>query len=267
MRSSMEQMKIACAWCRKDLGRKEASVSSGEITYGICSKCAIDATSFKPRTSEFDDFSAGTPITVLKHLDDAGSAHLFYDLNVTTLELGCNNGEFMTARASFVGGKEQQIADIAASYPTGKRFTWDSSSLQIAGAANADFRALTLTVNESIEAMHTLNGSAFPSRNKRTGQRTIEVSGTYVFDNQTEFQKFKDQTEQSMVVSFAGPTEIASGYLDEIIIDMPAVRYTELKPVAGNTGKIEASFTASAKYLTTSATAIEFTLRNLQDGY
>lgn len=222
---------------------------------------------FKPAQSDFDDFSASVPITFLKHLDDAGSAHLFYDLNITTLELGCTNGEFMTARASFVGGKEQQIADIAASYPTGKRFTWDSSSLELGGAANADFRSLTITVNENIEAMHTLNGSAYPSRNKRTAQRTIEVSGTYVFDDQTEYQKFKDQTEQSLIVSFAGPTEIASGYLDLVTLNMPALRYTELKPVAGNTGKIEASFTASAKYLSTSATALEVTLRNLQAGY
>lgn len=222
---------------------------------------------FKPRTADFDRYSAGNPITLLKHLDDAGSAHLFYNLNATTLELGCTNGEFMTARCSFVGGSFQQIADIAASYPTGKRFTWDSSSLQIAGAGNADFRNLTITVNENIEAMHTINGTAYPSRCKRTAQRTVEVSGTYVFDNQVEYQKFLDQSEQELVVSFDGPTEIASGYTDQIVVTLPALRYTELKPVAGNTGKIEVSVTGSGKYLTTSATAMQIDLRNLQAGY
>lgn len=222
---------------------------------------------FKPATADFDKYSAGIPFTYLKHLNDAGSAHLFYNLNATTLELGCTNGEFMTARMSVVGGSIQQIADIAASYPSGKRFTWDSSSLQLSGTANADFRNLTITINENIEAMHTINNSAYPSRCKRTAQRTIEVAGTYIFDDQVEYQKFLDQSEQAMVLSFNGPSEIASGYTDQVILNLPALRYTELKPVAGNTGKIEVSVTGSGKYLTTSATALEVTLRNLQDAY
>jgi len=228
---------------------------------------AIYTHTFKPATSDFDQYSAGKPITYLKHLDDTGSASLFYNLNISQVEMGCANGEFMTATATFVGGSFQQIADITASYPTGKRFTWDSSSLELGGAANADFRDLNITINENIEAMHTLNNSAYPSRNKRTGQRTIEVSGTVVFDNQTEYQKFIAQTEQSFKVTFKGSTEIQSGYYDTITMDMPALRYSDFKPVAGSAGKIEVGFTASAKYLATSATAIQIDLINTQAGY
>lgn len=228
---------------------------------------ALFTHTFKPATADFDDFSAGKPITYLKHLNDAGSATLFYNLNVSQLELSCANGEFMMATATFVGGTFQQIADISASYPTGKRFTWDQSSLQLGGAANADFRDLTITMNEQIEAMHTLNNSTYPSRCKRTGQRTIEVSGTVIFDDQTEYQQFISQAEQSFVVSFRGSVEVQSGYYDTVTIDMPALRYSEFKPVAGNTGKIEVGFTANAKYLATSATAMEITLVNTQAGY
>ena len=256
-----------------DLIINAKSIPLGVLLRGIMGAASVSANSslfdhvFEPRTSDFDDFSAGDPLTYFKYMDDGGSAMLFYDLNINVLELGVTNGEFLTAKASFVGGNFSQNADIAASYPTGKRFTWDISSIQVGGAANADLRALTITITENIEAMHTINGSAFPSRVKRVGERTIEVGGTLIFDDQTEYQNFVSQAEQSMIASFAGPVNVGSGGPDEIVIDMPALRYTEFKPVAGGPGKIEVEFTGSAKYLSTSATAIQITLTNTQAVY
>lgn len=228
---------------------------------------ALFTHTFKPRTSDFDKFSAGNPLTYLKHLDDAGSATLFYNLNISQLELGCANGEFLTANATFVGGTFQQIADVAAAFPAGKRLAWDSSSLQVNDAANPDFRDLTITINEQLEAMHTLNASPYPSRVKRTARRTIEVAGTYIFDNQTEYQKFIDQSEQPLIVHFESSTQVQSGYNEACTIIIPALRYKELKPTAPGTGKIEVGFTADAKYSTTSATAIHIEVRNTISGY
>lgn len=251
-----------------DLTINAKSIPLGVLLRGLMGAASVTLTDsvynheFKPRTSDFDDYSAGDPLTYFKYMDDGGSATLFYNLNVSALELGCNAGEFLTAKASFVGGSFQQNVDIAAAFPTGKRFTWDTSSLQLGGAANGDIKALTITINEGVEAMHTINNSDYPSRVKRTSERTIEVGGTIIFDNQTEYQNFIAQTEQSFKVSFAGPVDVGSGGPDEIVIDMPALRYSDFKPVAGAAGKTEVGFTASAKYLSTSATAIEVTLTN-----
>lgn len=43
-------MKRVCAWCKKSLGHDEEFSSSGCITHGICSPCAIKITGYKPRT-------------------------------------------------------------------------------------------------------------------------------------------------------------------------------------------------------------------------
>jgi hypothetical protein len=43
-------MKRVCAWCQKVLPPKEAFASRGDVTHGICSRCAIKLTSYKPRT-------------------------------------------------------------------------------------------------------------------------------------------------------------------------------------------------------------------------
>jgi len=222
---------------------------------------------FKSAQADFDEFSAHDPMSYFKYMDDGGSASLFYNLNIGAMEFGAENGEFLTAKASFVGGKFSQNADIAASYPTGKRFTWDVSSLQINGVTNGNLKALSIVSDDSLEPMHTINNSPYPSHVLRSAERVIEVSGTIIFKNQTEWQKFIAGTEQPFKASFGGVTAISSGYIDEIILEMPALRYSEFKPVGAGPGKTEVGFTAEAKYHTGSATALQVTLTNTQAVY
>jgi len=238
------------------LGKPSTVTSTGIYTH-----------TFKPRTSDFGTYAANVPVTYLKDLNDGGSASLFQDLNGSTLELGIAQGEFLKATVGFVGGKDSQIAAVAASYETGKRWTWNVASLSIGGTAKPEAMDLTVKVDEALEAQHTLSGSKYPSRIKRTGMRTIEVSGTIKFDSQTEYQAFLAQSERSMVMTLTGPTEIQSGYYETLTIKTPALRWRELKPVVGGPGQIEASVSGTGKYLTTSATALEMVLVNTLAGY
>jgi len=227
----------------------------------------IYAHTFKPRTTEFDSKSANIPFTLHKYLDDGGSASLFYDLNANGIEIGISNGELLMANLEIVGGKFQQIERIAAAYPTGKQWTWDSTSVSIAEAGIDEIKQLTIKTSESIEAMHTLNGSVFPSRNKRTGFRTIEINGTMTFDNQNEYQQFLNQAERVLDVTFTGATEIQSGYNDTVRIIVPLMRHTEYKPVAGAVGEIEVSFNSKGIYSSDSGTALQITLTNTKAAY
>ena len=256
-----------------DLSINAKAIPLGVLLRGLMGAASTSAVGsltahlFKPRTADFDDYSAGDPLTYLKDMDAGGSATLFYDLNIGAIEFGASNGEFITAKASFVGGKHQWIADVSPSFPSGKRLTWDNSSLQIDGSAVDNFRDLTMTFNESLEGMHTLDNSVFPSRVKRTANRTIEIGGTIVFDNQDEYEKFIDQTEAPFKVCFAGAIDVGSGGTEKIEFDFPLLRYTDFKPVAAGAGKTEVSFTGMAKYSATSATAAAVTLTNTQTAY
>jgi len=233
----------------------------------IVNSGALYAHTFKPRTSEFDQYSANIPFTMHKYLDDAGSASLFYDLNANGIELGISNGELLMANLEVVGGNFEQLANVAAAYPTGKQWTWDAASISIAAAGVDEIKQLTVKTNESIEAMHTLNGSVFPSRNKRTGFRTVEISGTMTFDNQNEYQEFLNQTERALDVTFTGATEIQSGYYDTVRMIVPLFRHTEYKPVIGAVGEIEVSFSSKGVYSANSGTALQVTLTNTKAAY
>lgn len=228
---------------------------------------------FTPTTSDWSTKLAHQPCTVYKHLSDAGSAHVYYDLNGSAIEFSCSAGEFLMASVSFVGGKEEQTAAVSAIYPDEKRWAWDVASVQIAPTSGAalsaldQFMDLTITIDEQLEAQYTLNAAKTPSRIKRTGFRTVEVSGTLKFDDQSEYQQFKAQSERAMEIFFRGNTEVSSGVRETLKIVIPALRYREFGPAADGPGPIEVGFTGAGKYHTGSGTAIEITLVNTQDAY
>lgn len=223
---------------------------------------------FKPRTADFDNYAASIPLNIVKNLGDTGSAHQYYDMVANKLSFGIANGELYKLSMGVMGGKYSQIAAPAATLPTGDTvFSWNVSSLSLGGSANVDMKELSVEVDESLENIHTLNGSKYPSRTKRSGFRKIAISGTLVFDDQTEYQKFVAQTEQNLTVTLTNGTQIQSGYYEAFTIKAPLARYTEFPIAAGGPGKIEVGFTSKANYSTTSATALEIVLVNSKAAY
>lgn len=222
---------------------------------------------YQPPTSDYDTtYSAKRPVTIVKNLE-VGSAEQFSDLNAATLELAINNGEFLMATVGFVGGHFQQVAPITPSFPVGKRWTWDQTSVSLAGSANGNVSQLSLALDESIEAQHTLSGSSYPSRVKRTGFRMTNVSGTMKFDDQDEYQQFLAQSERELDVTLTGAVEVSSGYYNALRLQVPLLRHTEFKPVAGGPGEIEVSFSSKGVYSVASGTAVRVTLTNTQTAY
>ena len=222
---------------------------------------------FKPRTADFDLFSANNPLTIYKYLD-TGSAMLYQDMNGSTLEMNIANGEFLKCKVGYVGGQFSQIAAVAQTLPTAKRWAWDVCSISFGGTAKSVISAMTIAVDDgALEASHTLNGSAYPSRVKRTGWRSVSIDGTLKFQDQTEYQQFISQTEQELIMSFKGPTEIQSGYYETLELKLPLMRFEEAKPAAGGPGYIEMTVKGRGKYSVTSATAMQITLVNTRATY
>jgi hypothetical protein len=223
---------------------------------------------FQLEQSDWSGTFAKQPVTIHKGLG-VGSAEQCYDLNCNILELSCVAGEHLIARSEFVGGQLSQIAEATPTFESGRRFAWDQSSISIADSAGVGQKMteLTITIDEKLEAMHTLRASQQPSRIHRTDFRSIEVSGTMKFDDQSEMQEYFNFSERPLVATFAGVTEIASGYVNKLEISIPNYKVREFKPEASGAGKVEVSFTGSAKYNTGSGSAVQFTLVNTQLTY
>lgn len=222
---------------------------------------------FKPRVSDFDDFAANHPLTITKDLGDTGSSHQYYDMVASKLTIHCAYGELLKCGVTFKGGKYSQLTAPSASFPTGKSWTWDVASVQLAGASNGNISNLSFDLDEPMADKFTLNNAKTPSRTKRSGHRILSIGGTMVFDNQTEYQQFLAQAERNLTVNFVGPTQIQSGYYESLTMEVPLFRYTDYKVVAGGPGKIEVGFSGKGVYSVSSANLIKFTLVNTQPAF
>jgi hypothetical protein len=223
---------------------------------------------FIPRTSDWDDSAANQPITIYKDLATASDALFHRDLVGSALELSVANGELLKGRVGFVGGTEGTVATQTASYHSGRYFSWDTTSVSLGGAGNADVEQLTFTLDEHLEPMHTLNNSKYPSSIKRGGtKRSVSISGTIKFPNNTEYNAFTAQSDRGFILNFRGPTEIQSGYYDELMIKCGRMLYTEFKPSAEGDGEVSVSFTGKLQYNANSGTPVYCTLQNTMAAY
>ena len=133
-------------------------------------------------------------------------------------------------------------------------FTWNQCSISIAGAAVDEFQDITITVNNNLEATYTIDGTKYPNRIKRSGFRTIEVSGTILFISQAEADIFTGQTQRRVVIS----TQQGSHFME---VDIPSFRYESFPVNIGGPGQIAVGFSGKAKYNAGSGTAIKVTTK------
>jgi len=215
---------------------------------------------FMPAPVDFDAMAAVPPMT-LEIYRDAGSAHQYYDCLLNTLTLEIAHGAIVKATAGIIGGNAGKVVKTAPTYLTGSEWTWDQASIQIGGVAVDEASTMTITLTNNLAAKGTLNGTKYANRIKRDGYRTVEIAGTMLFIDDTEFDLYRAQTKQAFVVNVAGQA-CSSGYNTAILIDMPEVIYTAFPPNIAGPGQIEAAFTGKAKYCVGSATAVKFTLTN-----
>jgi len=218
-----------------------------------------------PNQADFDDKCAVPPCTIEVYRD-SGSAYQYSDMALNGLAVEIANGTIIKATASWVGGQFAWIEKSAPSYDTGSYYTWDSTSVSIGGAADDALRSLSVTMTNNIENTHTLNGTKYGSRVKRTGYRTMEISGTILFEDDTDAKLFRAFTRQEMILTATGAT-ITGSQSNSIKIDVPSFLYTTYPAAIGGAGLIEVGFSGKAEYHTGSASMVEFTAVNTKAGY
>lgn len=248
---TLEASPIAIGWAFKSIVGFTSTVSGTGTQTHV----------FKPRASDFDALAATDPMTIQQYLD-VGSAMQFSDMCGNTLAMNIANGELLSLTAGFVGGKYTRVAAGTPVFPTAKPFKWDQFSGSFGGAAINDILDLSININNNLEARHTLQNTAAPRKIKRSSFRTIELTGTMLFQAHSYYNAFLTQTNYSFVLNFAGQQSP-----NNLKIDFPSLRMKTFEPTIRGPGVIEAPFTAQAEYDASSATAMQITLVNTQEGY
>ena len=223
---------------------------------------------FVPRTEDFSVFCAVPPMSIEVYRD-AGSAHLFSDMCLNQLVIEMAHNAIVKVTASVIGANHEKIEKSSPSYYPGSDYTFDQGSFSFQGSADGaidTIQSFTVTLNNNLEAMGTLNGTRRPSRIKRTAFRMITVAGAMLFDDDNELDHYLNSAEQKVVATLVGQ-DIGGGDNALFEQDYPSFRYTEYPPQTGGPGLQSVSFAAEAKYNPNSGTMAQFTMQNTLSAY
>lgn len=243
----------------------------GHILRGItgqASSTLVDSVTtweFTPTQTDFDDKTALPPYT-FQIYRDVGSAYQFTDGIFNALSIEINGNAIVRATASVIARTSSLTPKTTPAFPTGDPWTWDTASISIAGAANADMETVTIGVENNVEGVALLDTTKRHGKYKRTGFRTFAFGGTMDFCDQTEYNNFRSQTEQKFITTLTGQT-LTTSQTVELQFEMPLVRYTTYAANAAGPGRISATFEGNAKYDTNSLYAMRTTLVNTRTAY
>lgn len=235
-----------------------SSVSSGSLR----------TLSFLPQATDYSATLIQQPFTVYKQFTDAQSAEHYFDCQFGQLELTFSQGQLLRGRATVAGGSRVAtgIGSLALPLDTNDLslgMLWDATSISYGGAGVGIYSDVTISLNESIEPVYTLNGTLAPYKFTRSGFREVTVNGTMYFADRAVLNDFVAGTQKRLIVhAQARKAEIQSGYYASLTVDVPQMKITQFKPGVSGPGEVSVNFSARGVLDPSSAYSIKFILTN-----
>lgn len=226
-----------------------------------------------PKDAPFDGVGGSSfkrPVTYASRNRFGGLDTNFFNLVANTLQVNVANGELLKLTTGFVGGRDNDGSTaFTESFPAGDEvFTWDACSVSIGTmGAVSEIKELSVSLEDPVEPIYYLKGSAWPSKNVLTGRRKASISGSLLYDVNSFYQAFTDKTEHDFDITFEDATEIQSGYYNKFNMLFQRVRIETAEANRGGPGEVLLSFTGNAHYDDSASTMIKFTLTNTKSAY
>lgn len=212
---------------------------------------------FTFRDSDVSTASPEQPFT-LEVGRDVGQSKQYTGVNVSQLEFNMAPNQALQATASVVGKDHNKITATTPTFPSSPTgpFTFDTASIQIGGSANIRVEGLTITLQTQLEGVPTLNNSDRVAKIRRTGPQMVRLSGNIAFEDYTEHDDFRQQTERQFIIS------MTKGSSHQIVFDLPRVVYSSFPLGMDGSGRQVVSFEGIGRYHTGSNQSIKITLSN-----
>ena len=117
-----------------------------------------------------------------------------------------------------------------------------------------------------INKLPAISGLNIEGKLKRTGFRTVSVTGDQDFSSQAEYNAFRSQSRRRFIFSITGDS-IGGGNNNFISIDIPQCNYTTFAAPIGGPGRITASYEGNGAFDTSSSYSIRYTVQNTRTSY
>ena len=229
---------------------------------------SIRSWTFLPNTADYDSSYIKAPWSMYSQFADAQSADLFYDMQFGQLDFVISQGQFTRGRLQCVGGNRVSTGVGSANIvpdasDAGRLFPWNVASISYGGAALQTASDITVSLNENIDGLYTINGSLAPFKYTRTGFREVTVNGTFYMTDRSMLNNFTSETQARLLITLVSTiAAVQSGYYNTLTIDVPQLKVTAFKPAVSGPGEVSIPFTGRGVIDPTSSYALQFTLIN-----
>jgi|SRR6185503_10013517 len=229
---------------------------------------SIRSWTFLPNTVDYDSSYVKAPWSMYSQFSDAQSADLFYDMQFGQLDFVISQGQFTRGRLQCVGGNRVATGVGSANIvpdasDAGRLFPWNVASISYGGSALLTASDITVSLNENIEGLYTINGTLTPFKYTRTGFREVTVNGTFYMTDRSMLNNFITDTQGRLLVTLVSTiAAVQSGYYNTLTIDVPQLKITAFKPPVSGPGEVSVPFTGRGVIDPSSSYALQFTLIN-----
>jgi len=214
---------------------------------------------FTPTQERFSNNAALPPYSITVGRD--GFVERYTGCVCQSLSLSFTKGGMLTFEAQWIGANYDSPGAPTVALPTDAPFTLDAL-VQRNGVAFASLQDISIAINNNLEGVRTINNNGgIISRVAWNGMRTIEVSGTADFDNNTLYNDF---------LAFGNTPwsfEWSQGANTRLTLTFPAMKNLDGSPNVGGEGRITLPFSLSAEYDLATGRAMQAVLVNNVAGY
>lgn len=247
-------------------GQTPAMAPAAEVT----SAGGVQNHRFLTKTAQFQPVSGSDlpslTFEVFRGPSNTTDAFTYYNMSCTQMELSIAAGNFLRVSCDWIGREHGRMTKTVPTYHNEDIFPWWSSSLSFGGNATVQVENVTFRVNNNNEGVPLLTSRVRgPSRVIRSGFRDIEVSGTAIFNADSEYIAFINTTERFLALTFVSSTAIGTAttsHTTRLDIDVPRFRYNTYPVNIGGPARIQVNFTGQAVYDINSAYTAMVTLTN-----
>lgn len=223
---------------------------------------------FTPNLVDFSGTLVKQPYTIYKQFSDSNSAELYYDAQFGQLDLTFSQGQMLKGQATLAGGTRLSTGIgsmnvLPAPSDVGRLFPWNVSSVSYGGVGLSQASDITVSLNENVAALYTLNASLAPNKFTRSAFRELTVNGTFYMNDRQLFNNFMNNVQQRLLITAVNTVAaLQSGYYDSLLVDIPQFKITAFKPGVSGPGEVSVKFTGRGVLDPTSSYVAQFTITN-----
>lgn len=213
--------------------------------------------------SEFADGVPRQPYTLEVNRNISSGSHRYAGALLNRLTMALAPNQDLRCTAEWLAKTRSVIDATVPSFPGSSTdpFTFETSSVQLAGAANTRLEAFQMVVDNQLEGILALNNTNEIARIRSQGPQLIRVSGTLDFADNLQELDFINQTERSLIITLTRAQSFA------MHLEFPRFVYNTFPVGVPGRGRLTVGFDGQARYLASSLAAVRVQLTSTKSNY